>query len=186
MRINLPKASHYAIFSRIMFWLQNKKNGFIFLPTKVWGLSPKLYATFMLFNSALTRKSSPLDPGLRSLVNTYVSQLNHCAFCVDLNSSFLEKLGISHKKITSLSEHESNPLFSQTEKLALAYAQRITLSTMKVDDNFFKLLKKAFNDKEIVELTALISFQNLSSKFNSALDIESQGFCSIQQPEGYS
>jgi alkylhydroperoxidase family enzyme len=44
-------------------------------------------------------------------------------------------------------------------------------------------LKKHFSDDTIIELTALIAFQNLSTKFNSALDVAAQGFCDIPSPK---
>lgn len=179
MRIDVPVESNYSYFSRMMFWLQKRKHGSVFLPTKAWGLSPWLYAAFMFFNSVLTRKSSPINPALRALINTYISQLNHCAFCVDLNASFLEKLGITQNKIMSLADYNSSALFNEKEKLALSYAERMTKSSMQVDDDLFQALSRFFNQNGIIELTAMIAFQNLSSKFNAALSIEPQGFCSI-------
>jgi hypothetical protein len=52
-----------------------------------------------------------------------------------------------------------------------------------VTDDLFARLKRQFDDDAIVELTALIAFQNLSSKFNAALDVPPQGFCRLPAPE---
>ncbi|HAT1844404.1 carboxymuconolactone decarboxylase family protein [Legionella pneumophila] len=55
----------------------------------------------------------------------------------------------------------------------------MTYANQQVDEDCFNELKNHFDEKAIVELTVLIAFQNMSSKFNSALDIEPQGFCRI-------
>jgi alkylhydroperoxidase family enzyme len=72
-------------------------------------------------------------------------------------------------------------LFSETERLALEYAERITFTDQKVDDEFFVRLKRHYAEAQIVELTAAIALENFRSKFNPTLGIESQGFCLIPQ-----
>jgi alkylhydroperoxidase family enzyme len=65
-------------------------------------------------------------------------------------------------------------LFTEDEKLALEYADRMTLSDRDVDDEFFQELRNRFSDDQIVELTEVIAWENASSKFNRALRIPSQ------------
>ncbi|MEQ1846275.1 MAG: carboxymuconolactone decarboxylase family protein, partial [Nitrospira sp.] len=61
------------------------------------------------------------------------------------------------------------------------YVEAVTYTDRQVDDNLSQRLHEYFNEDEIVELTGLIAFQNLSSKFNSALDLPSQGFCHLPE-----
>lgn len=70
-------------------------------------------------------------------------------------------------------------LFRPAERAALDYADAMTRYDRGVDDAVFSRLKEFFIDDAIVELTALIAFQNLSSKFNSALAVPAQGFCVV-------
>jgi hypothetical protein len=70
-------------------------------------------------------------------------------------------------------------LFTPEERLALEYAEATTLD--KVDDDLRRRLKERWSNDALVELTALIAFQNLSAKFNSALDVPAQGFCRASQ-----
>jgi alkylhydroperoxidase family enzyme len=63
----------------------------------------------------------------------------------------------------------------------LEYAEAMTISGRGVDDHLRSRLKQQWDDNTIVELTGLIAFQNLSSKFNAALDVPPQGFCQIPQ-----
>ena len=116
---------------------------------------------------------------MRSLVTVRVSQINWCRFCVDLNSATLARRSGSMEKVERLSGWRDSDAFNETERAALEYAEEITCSDRQVSDETVKRLRAVFDEDAIVELTGLIAFQNLSSKFNSALDVESQGFCSL-------
>jgi hypothetical protein len=89
------------------------------------------------------------------------------------------KRGASMEKIVALSSWRSSALFSERERAALDYAEAVTRSDVQVDEGEFERLREHFDDDAIVELTGLIAFQNLSSKFNSALGVPPQGFCRL-------
>lgn len=167
----------YPAFIRIFFWNQKRKYGRVLDPGLLWGRSPWVFASLALLYGALDRRKSPLAPALRSLVTVRVSQINHCEFCVDINSATLQKRGVSDEKIDALADWRVSALFSDAEKLALDYAEAMTLN--RVDDALRARLKAAWPEDTIVELTGLIAFQNLSSKFNAALDVPAQGFCRL-------
>ncbi|HVC91866.1 MAG TPA: carboxymuconolactone decarboxylase family protein [Acidobacteriaceae bacterium] len=178
--VKAKTVSSYPWLIRLFFWKQKRKYGRILEPGLLWGRSPAVFATLALLYGAMDRRSSPISPALRSLVTVRVSQINHCAFCVDINSATLTKRGVSMEKVAALSNwHEANVsgLFSPEERLALEYAEAMTLN--KIDDDLRARLKEQWNDDAIVELTGLIAFQNMSSKFNAALDIPAQGFCRL-------
>ena len=69
--------------------------------------------------------------------------------------------------------------FTEKERAALDYAEKVTLSPQAITDAQFEPLRAHFDNDAIIELTALVAFQNLSSKFNSALGVPAQGFCRI-------
>jgi len=145
----------------------------------LWARSPKVFATLALFYGSLDRKNSPIEPSLRSLVTVLVSKINHCEFCVDINSATLLKRGVSPEMVQALNNWQNNKLFNQRQLLALDYADAITRTERNADKTMMEQLKTHFDDDALVELTAVICFQNLSSKFNSALDVPAQGFCTI-------
>jgi AhpD family alkylhydroperoxidase len=167
----------YPWFIRLFFWKQKRTYGRVLDPGLLWGRSPWVFASVALLYGALDRRSSPLAPALRSLVTVRASQINHCAFCVDINSATLAKRGVPMEKIDALPDWRQSSLFSGEERLAVEYAEAMTLN--RVDDDLRMRLKQLWSDDVIVELTGLIAFQNLSSKFNAALDVPSQGFCSL-------
>ncbi|MGJ0532528.1 carboxymuconolactone decarboxylase family protein [Methylocystis sp.] len=167
----------YPWFIRLFFWKQRRTYGRVLDPGLLWGRSPWVFAAVALLYGALDRRSSPLSPALRSLVTVRVSQINHCAFCVDINSATLAKRGVPMQKIEALPAWRASALFTVDERLALEYAEAMTITEPGVSDDLRAKLKLRWPDDAIVELTGLIAFQNLSSKFNAALDVPPQGFC---------
>ncbi len=84
------------------------------------------------------------------------------------------ELGVSNEKIGALHAYATSEHYNESERLALEYADRITITDLNVDDELFARLRQAFNDDELVELTAAIAWENASSKFNRALRVPSQ------------
>ncbi len=84
-------------------------------------------------------------------------------------------------KLAEVTRWRDSGLFSEPERLALDYAERVTITEKSVDDAFFARLKQHYSDAQIVELTAAIAFENFRSKFNPPLGVEAQGFCLVPQ-----
>ena len=85
------------------------------------------------------------------------------------------RLGVSDEKIVALTDYATSPLYTDAERVALEYADAMTLSGRDVDDELFARLRHFYDDDALVELTATIAWENASSKFNRALRIPSQG-----------
>lgn len=83
------------------------------------------------------------------------------------------------EKLAEVTTWRDSTLFSEAERLALEYAERITYTDRKVDDALVDQLKRHYTEAQIVELTAAIAMENFRSKFNPALGIEAQGFCMV-------
>ncbi len=84
-------------------------------------------------------------------------------------------MGLSDEKLLALEAWEGSSLFDERERVALRYADAITLSDRDVDDALFDDVRRFFGEEETVELTGIIAWENASSKFNRALRIPSQG-----------
>src|SRR4051794_29821242 len=94
-------------------------------------------------------------------------------------------------KVAQLANWRDSMLFSESEQVALDYAERVTITGQQVDEPLFARLKaqdvhhraeavaRHYSEKQIVELTAAIALENFRSKFNPALGIEAQGLCMI-------
>src|ERR1700730_8011132 len=103
----------YPWFVRLLFWKQRRIFGRVLDPSLYWARSPWVFAAFALLYGALERRSSPLSPALRSLVMVRISQINHCAFCIDINSAMLAKREVSEQKISRLAEWRQTDLLRQ-------------------------------------------------------------------------
>ena len=85
------------------------------------------------------------------------------------------------ERLAAVATWRDSPLFSDAERVALDYAERMTITGQTVDDALFGRLKQHYSEAQIVELTAAIALENFRSKFNPPLGIEAQGFCLIPQ-----
>ncbi|MGL4601912.1 MAG: carboxymuconolactone decarboxylase family protein [Plesiomonas sp.] len=168
-----------SILIKPLLWLQKKHYGEVLNPAKLWGRKPFLFWLVAGFFGYLDRKKSPLTAELRSLVCVRVSQLNNCAFCVDANGLKLAQRCNSEEKIKDLAYWQQSSLFTDLEGTVLRYVETMTITGQHVDQQLIDKLKVWFDDDALIELTALIAFQNLSAKFNSALDIPAQGLCTL-------
>ena len=80
-------------------------------------------------------------------------------------------------KIPALADWQSSTLFTAQERVALEYAERMTITGQRVDDTLFARLRQHFDEAQVIELTAGIAMENFRSKFNAPLQVEAQGFC---------
>jgi len=176
-RIVVPHMPRPAWYARLILAAQRRKYGRELEPARLWSRMPRAFLMLTLLYRALDRATSPIDPGLRALVQVRVSQINWCAFCVDLNGAAALERYVAPEKLAALGEFESSPLYVERERAALAFAEAMTDPARGVGDALFARLRAQYTEQQILELTGLIAFQNLSSKFNAALAVPAQGFC---------
>ncbi len=184
MHISPKPLASYPWFIRFFFWKQKRTYGRVLDSGMLWARSPWVFAALALLYGAFSRRASPLNPTLRSVLIVRISQINHCAFCVDLNAATLEKQGVSRNKIMALHDWQNSELFEPVERVALRYAEAVTYTDGEVTDELMDTVREHFSEDAIVELTGLIAFQNMSSKFNASLSIAPQGFCLIPDLQG--
>jgi alkylhydroperoxidase family enzyme len=84
------------------------------------------------------------------------------------------QLGVSDAKIKAVSDYANSDLFTSDERLALEFADAMTITGRDVSDELFERLRRLFDEDALVELTATIAWENASSKFNRALRVPSQ------------
>ena len=84
------------------------------------------------------------------------------------------QLGVSDQKIEALPNYATSEHYSESERVALEFADNVTITGREVDDELFARLREFYDDDALVELTAVIAWENASSKFNRALRVPSQ------------
>jgi AhpD family alkylhydroperoxidase len=111
-----------------------------------------------------------LDHKLLDLVKMRASQINGCAFCLDMHSKDLRRLGESEQRLYLLDAWRESPLFDARERAALAWTEAVTrIADTRAPDDVFEQLRGEFNDKEIVDLTTAIGMINLWNRLMIAL-----------------
>jgi alkylhydroperoxidase family enzyme len=99
---------------------------------------------------------------------------------MDINASRGMQNGASEDKIRAVEQAATSPLFDETERVAIAYAESMTITGQRVSDELFARLRAHFSEPQLVELTAAVALENFRSKFNVALGVEAQGFCVLR------
>lgn len=84
------------------------------------------------------------------------------------------KLGVSDEKIDALHDYANSELYNEAERVALEFADSMTITDREVSDELFERLRKFYDEDALIELTATIAWENSSSKFNRALRVPSQ------------
>ena len=99
---------------------------------------------------------------LIELVFLRVSQINNCAYCLDMHTRDLIKKGMAIEKIALVQAwEEAGSLFNERERAALHWAESVTkVSETHVPNNDFHLAREVFSEKELVDLTIVISLMN--------------------------
>ena len=128
MQVKPKPLGGYAWYLQPFFWLQRRRYGAVLDSALLWARAPKLFLGVAFLYGMIDRKSSPLDPVLRSLVTVRVSQINGCSFCVDLNSATLMRRGVPFEKVEALENWRDSDLFEKHERAALEYAEAMTRS----------------------------------------------------------
>ncbi|RKE20521.1 carboxymuconolactone decarboxylase family protein [Streptomyces sp. TLI_171] len=101
------------------------------------------------------------DPVLTELVNLRASQLNGCAYCLDLHAADARKNGESEHRLYTLSAWRETPYFTARERAALALTESVTLlAGTHVPDEVFEEAAKHFAEAELAHLIALITSIN--------------------------
>jgi alkylhydroperoxidase family enzyme len=143
-------------------------------PVELWAHQPKMMSGMGKFQGAV-RKGSSVDERLKYLVELKGAQMIGCEFCVDLGSQICRNSGLSDEELLALPTYGRSDLFTEREKLALDYTVAVMRTPVEVTDELFARMKTKFTDKQLVEITALLTVVNLD-RFNAAFGIGSAGF----------
>ena len=113
---------------------------------------------------------SGLEHRLIHLMKMRASQINGCAYCIDMHSKDARALGETEQRLYELDAWRETPFYSDRERAALAWTEAITLvSETHVPDSVYEEVRKIFNEKEIVDLTFVVTTINAWNRLAIAL-----------------
>lgn len=118
-------------------------------------VSPELYEAMVVLSNAAAKD---IDPGLAELIKIRASQMNHCAFCLDMHTADARKHGIGEQKLALLPAwEEAGDLFTEQEQAALALTEAMTdlVGGDQVSDEVYARAAAAFTERELGQVIAM-------------------------------
>jgi AhpD family alkylhydroperoxidase len=113
--------------------------------------------------------SCGLEEGLLHLIKLRASQINGCAFCLDMHSKDLRAIGETEQRLYTLDAWRECPWFTERERAALAWTEALTLITQgHVPDAVYEEARKQFNEKELSDLSIAITTINTWNRLSIA------------------
>ena len=130
--------------------------------------SPELYDAMMTLSTAATKD---VDPALGELIKIRASQLNRCAFCLDMHTRDARKHEVSEQKLDVLAAWtEAGELFDDRERAALALTESVTrLGEHGVPDAVYDEAARVFSDRELGQVIAMAVTINAWNRINVAV-----------------
>lgn len=156
------------------FERMRKKRGKVTNIYKVLAHVPSLISTIGPFVAAV-QEPHEIDVRLKERIILRVSKINRSNYCYHAHKQISKKMGFTDEEIKEV----DSPLVAhipEGEKVALRYAEEMTIHPGNVPDSLFKELKHFYSDSQIVELTALIGLYNMINRFNEALKLDPEDY----------
>lgn len=137
--------------------------------------APWMAMLLLPFNAAVQRQwpGSRMSGRIKELVVIKTSHVNGCRYCYAHNTALGEAAGITHDEIVEVSSDDylNSRTLSEQEKLAVQWAEAVTLNTAAERDDLFAAMKRQFSDAEIVELTIVSAMFNMINRLNDSLQV---------------
>ncbi len=112
---------------------------------------------------------SSLGKPLLDLIDFRVSQINGCAFCLDMHSKDLRAIGETEQRLYTLDAWREAPFYSDRERAALEWAEAVTkLTNGNVPDEVYETARKQFSEEELIDLTLAVTTINTYNRINIA------------------
>ncbi len=140
-------------------------------------LAPDLYRRLMDLHVAVDKQAieAGLERSLLELVRTSSSQLNGCAFCVDLHSTAAVEAGETPRRLHALSVWAGTPFFSDRERAALALAESVTLlSERRVPEEVYQRAEEEFDKDQLAQLIWAITVVNAFNRLAVTAELQPQ------------
>ena len=131
---------------------------------KIYKTSPELLDAMMTLSTA---SAKDVDPELGELIKIRASQINHCAFCLNMHLVDARKHGISEQKLDVLAAwEEAGDLFTGRERAALALTEAITQIADGVPDDVYERAAAVFTERELGQVIAMAVTINAWNRIN--------------------
>jgi AhpD family alkylhydroperoxidase len=122
------------------------------------------------------QKWDRLDPNLKSFAHMAVAALVGCSWCLDFGYFHAHNEGLDEAKASEVPRWRESPVFTSLERDVMEYAEAMSETPPRVTDALSARLLEQLGAAAMVELTAWVGFANMTTRSNTAMGIEAQGF----------
>jgi AhpD family alkylhydroperoxidase len=171
----IPKAEITGLYGYMMKRFTRKLLGDVPEPAEVMWHNRRVLATF----TGVGRKAQKwdrLDPNLKSFAHMAVAAQVGCSWCLDFGYFHAHNEGLDEAKASQVPRWRESQVFTPLERDVMEYAEAMTVTPPQVTDELSARLLEQLGAPGMVELTASVAFANLTTRANTALGIEAQGF----------
>jgi AhpD family alkylhydroperoxidase len=138
-------------------------------------IAPGVYKAMLGLESYL--KECGLEPNLLDLVRLRASQVNGCAYCLDMHSKDLRARGESEQRLYLLDAWRESPFYTERERAALAWTEAVTLlEHRQVPDDVYEQARRYFSEKELADLTLAVVAINGWNRLNISFQTVPGGY----------
>ena len=144
--------------------------------------APGVYQAMMGLGNYLHQ--SGLELSLIDLIALRASQINGCAYCIDMHWKDLRAAGENEQRLYGLDAWRESPYYTDRERAALAWAEAVThVAEGNVPDQVYEEVRPHFNEKELADLTLAVASINAWNRLNIALRTVPGSYQPAQHPE---
>ena len=171
----IPKAELTGLYGYVLKRFSRKLFGAVPEPAEVmWHNRAVLTSVTGLGRKA--QKWDRLDPNLKSFAHMAVAALVGCSWCLDFGYFHAHNEGLDEAKASEVPRWRESPVFSSLERDVMEYAEAMSETPPRVTDDLSDRLLEQLGAPAMVELAAWVGFANMTTRCNTAMGIEAQGF----------
>jgi AhpD family alkylhydroperoxidase len=186
----IPKAEITGLYGHLLKRFSRKMLGDVAEPAEVMWHNRAVLSSCTGFGRK-AQKWDRLDPDLKSFAHMAVAAQVGCSWCLDFGYFHAHNEGLDERKASEVPRWRESAVFSSLERDVMEYAEAMSETPPQVTDAMSARLLEQLGAAAMVELTAWVGFANMTTRSNTALGIESQGFsaaCRLplaERPSGY-
>lgn len=172
---------------RLIYRFARRRFGLVPEPFAVARQHKGIFWAGLVAESAYLQASRKLPTSVRELAVYRTATRVGCSWCVDFGTMLQRLDGLDVERLQHIDEYATSELYSDVERLAIAYADAMTAQPMTVTDDQVAELERALGRAGVVELTTQIGLENMRARVNHALGITDQGFdvaCQVRLAPG--
>jgi len=174
--VSLP-ARPSGLLNRYAAWYSRRRfDGTVVNPVKAGSHHSGVLQAHGAEEMVVAQRWNRLDPTLKALAEMASAVAIGCSWCVDFGYWISTNRGIDPAKLRDVPRWRESDLYSDLERQVMTYAEAVTATPPAVTDEMVAQLRRSLDDAALVELTMMVSVENVRSRFNSALGLTSQGF----------